>query len=126
MGGTVDLDLGKYRLGWSDAEDYVFKPKKGLTPEIIRQMSGMKGEPAWMLEFRLRAYERFLRKPVPQWGGGGLLNTIDLDDIYYYIKPMEGQAKDLGHGARGHQEDLRAPGHPPSREEILGRGHRAV
>ncbi|MCU0280281.1 MAG: Fe-S cluster assembly protein SufB [Acidimicrobiia bacterium] len=94
MGGTVDLDLGKYRLGWSDVEDYVFKPQKGLSPEIIRQISGMKGEPAWMLEFRLKAYERFLRKPTPQWGGGGLLDTIDFDDIYYYIKPMEGQAKD--------------------------------
>jgi Fe-S cluster assembly protein SufB len=93
MGSTVDIDLGKYRLGWSDAEDYVFKPQKGLSEEIIRQMSAMKGEPAWMLEFRLKAYQRFLRKPIPTLGGGGLLQTIDLDDIYYYIKPTEGQAK---------------------------------
>jgi len=93
MGGTVDIDLGKYRLGWSDAEDYVFKPQKGLDEDIIRQMSGMKGEPAWMLEFRLKAYQRFLRKPVPTWGGGDLLQSIDLDDIYYYIKPTEEQAK---------------------------------
>ncbi len=93
MGGTVDIDLGKYRLGWSDAEDYVFKPEKGLNEEIIRQMSGMKGEPAWMLEFRLKAYQRYLRKPVPTWGGGGLLQSVDLDDIYYYIKPTEEQAK---------------------------------
>src|SRR5574340_550488 len=93
MASTVDIDLGKYRLGWSDAEDYVFKPEKGLNEDIIRQMSGMKGEPDWMLEFRLKAYQRFLRKPIPTWGGGGLLQTIDLDDIYYYIKPTEGQAK---------------------------------
>jgi Fe-S cluster assembly protein SufB len=93
MSASVDIDLGKYRLGWSDAEEYVFKPTKGLNPEIIRQISSMKGEPAWMLEFRLKAYERFLRKPVPTWGGGGLLQTIDFDDIYYYIKPTEGQAK---------------------------------
>jgi Fe-S cluster assembly protein SufB len=93
MGGTVDIDLGKYRLGWSDAEDYVFKPEKGLSEDIIRQMSAMKRESAWMLEFRLKAYRRFLRKPVPTWGGGGLLETIDLDDLYYYIKPTEGQAK---------------------------------
>ena len=91
---TVDIDLGAYKLGWSDREDYVFKPEKGLSEGIIVQMSGMKGEPAWMLEFRLRAYQRWLRKPIPQWGGGGLLNEIDFDDIYYYIKPMEGQAKD--------------------------------
>ncbi|MBU1494070.1 MAG: Fe-S cluster assembly protein SufB, partial [Actinobacteria bacterium] len=75
-------------------EDYVFKPKKGLNEAIIREMSGMKKEPAWMLEFRLKSYRRFLAKPVPDWGGGGLLDTIDFDDIYYYIKPMEGQARD--------------------------------
>jgi len=71
----------------------VFKPKKGLNEEIIREMSAMKHEPEWMLAFRLKAYQRFLRKPVPTWGGGGALSTIDFDDIYYYIKPMEGQAK---------------------------------
>jgi Fe-S cluster assembly protein SufB len=54
----------------------------------------MKGEPDWMLQFRLKSYQRWLRKPIPQWGGGGLLDEIDFDDIYYYIKPTEGQAKD--------------------------------
>jgi len=91
---TVDIDLGSYQLGWSDEEDYVFKPKKGLNEEIIREMSAIKKEPEWMLEFRLKAYKRFLRKPVPTWGGDGALDEIDFDDIYYYIKPMEGQAKD--------------------------------
>ena len=42
---VTDLDLSKYKLGWSDAEDYVFKPKKGLNEDIIREMSWMKGEP---------------------------------------------------------------------------------
>ena len=91
---TVDIDLGAYQLGWADEEDYVFKPEKGLNEEIIRRMSDIKGEPEWMLEFRLKAYQRFLRKPVPTWGGGGLLQEIDFDDIYYYIKPTEEQAKD--------------------------------
>ena len=91
---TVDLDLGAYQLGWHDKENYTFKPEKGLNEEIIRQMSSMKDEPAWMLEFRLKAYKRFLRKPIPTWGGGGTLEEIDFDDIYYYIKPTDGQAKD--------------------------------
>ncbi len=91
---TVDIDLGSYQLGWSDEEDYVFKPEKGLTEDLIRTMSEMKEEPEWMLEFRLKAYKRFLEKPTPTWGGGGRLDEIDYDDIYYYIKPTEGQEKD--------------------------------
>jgi Fe-S cluster assembly protein SufB len=91
---TVDIDLGNYELGWADEEDYVFKPEKGLDEDLIRTMSSMKKEPQWMLDFRLKSYKRFLARPTPTWGGGGRLDTIDYDDIYYYIKPTEGQAKD--------------------------------
>jgi Fe-S cluster assembly protein SufB len=91
---TVDLDLGAYRLGWRDEVEYAFTPRKGLDEGVIREISALKGEPEWMLKFRLKAYDRFLKKPIPQWGGGGALNTIDFDDIYYYIKPAGEQAKD--------------------------------
>ena len=92
---TVDIDLGAYKLGWRDSEeDYVFKPEKGLSEAVIRNMSAMKGEPEWMLDFRLKAYRRFLAKPIPTWGGGGSLDEIDFDDIYYYVKPTAGQSKD--------------------------------
>jgi Fe-S cluster assembly protein SufB len=90
---TVDLDLGAYQLGWRDDIEYAFTPRKGLDEDVIREMSAMKKEPEWMLNFRLKAYQRFLRKPMPQWGGGGALNTIDFDDIYYYVKPAGEQQK---------------------------------
>ncbi|MEZ5227318.1 MAG: Fe-S cluster assembly protein SufB [Acidimicrobiales bacterium] len=83
------LDLGKYKLGWSDAEDYVFKPKKGLNEAIIREMSWMKGEPDWMLDFRLKSFRQFEKRPMPNWGGD--MSEIYFDDIYYYIKPTDGQ-----------------------------------
>jgi Fe-S cluster assembly protein SufB len=91
---TVDIDLGAYKLGWHDEVDYTFRAKKGLSEDVIRDMSRMKGEPQWMLDFRLKAYQRFLRRPIPTWGGGGLLEDIDFDDIYYYVKPEGTQAKD--------------------------------
>ena len=79
---TVDIDLGSYKLGWHDSEeDYVFKPQKGLNEEIIREMSRIKGEPEWMLDFRLKAYKRFLKKPLPTWGGDGALEEIDFDTM---------------------------------------------
>lgn len=67
---AVDVDVSDYQLGWHDTEDgYVFKPKKGLNEDIIREMSMLKKEPDWMLEFRLKSYRRFLKKPMPTWGG---------------------------------------------------------
>jgi len=88
MTTAENLDLGKYQLGWSDEEDYVFKPQKGLTEDILREMSWLKGEPEWMLDFRLKSYKRFGRRAMPIWGGD--MSGIDFDDIYYYIKPKGG------------------------------------
>ncbi|MEM9710741.1 MAG: Fe-S cluster assembly protein SufB [Actinomycetota bacterium] len=81
--------MSRYELGWSDAEEYVYKPKRGLNEDIIREMSWMKGEPDWMLDFRLRSYRLFQRKPMPNWGGD--MSEIFFDNIFYYIKPTEGQ-----------------------------------
>ena len=87
-----DLDLSRYKLGWSDAEDYVFKPKKGLSEAIVREMSEMKGEPEWMRSFRLAALKRFDRKPMAAWFANRMPD-LDFDNIYYYVKPTEGQVK---------------------------------
>ena len=85
----VTLDLSRYKLGWSDEEDYVFKPKRGLNEDIIQEMSWMKGEPDWMRKFRLKSYDQFTRRPMPDWGGD--MTGIDFDNIYYYIKPTDHQ-----------------------------------
>ena len=81
----IGVDLSRYKLGWSDEEDYAYKPKKGLDDDMIRSMSSMKDEPEWMLDFRLKSHQRFTRRPMPTWGGD--LDGIDFDNIYYYIKP---------------------------------------
>jgi Fe-S cluster assembly protein SufB len=94
------LDLGRYQLGWSDEEDYVFKPKKGLSEDIVREMSAIKKEPEWMRDFRLKALGRFERKPLfPLFRGMGSriehdLADLDFSNIYYYVKPTESQVKD--------------------------------
>jgi Fe-S cluster assembly protein SufB len=88
---TTDLDLGRYKLGWSDVEDYyVYKPKKGLNATIVEEMSWLKGEPDWMRDYRLRALRHFERRPMAPWFR---VNMPDLDfqDIYYYVRPIEQQ-----------------------------------
>lgn len=79
--------LGEYKYGFSDPEHYVFKSRKGLSREIVEEISWMKGEPDWMRQFRLKAYEHFIKRPMPVWGAD--LSGLDLDDIYYYVKPTE-------------------------------------
>jgi Fe-S cluster assembly protein SufB len=78
-----------YRHGFHDPENYVFKSDKGLTPEIVARISAMKDEPQWMREFRLKAYELFMAKPMPTWGDTKLLNEIDFADIHYFVKSTD-------------------------------------
>ena len=80
------------KYGFSDTEDYIYKAEKGLNEEGVRTISMMKGEPQWMLDYRLKAYEHFLERPMPNWGAD--LGDINFDDIYYYIKPSERQEDD--------------------------------
>jgi Fe-S cluster assembly protein SufB len=83
--------LGEYRYGFRDPETYVFKSRKGLDREVVEQISYMKEEPQWMLEFRLKALDHFLKRPMPTWGAD--LSKLNLDDIYYYVKPAEAQGR---------------------------------
>jgi Fe-S cluster assembly protein SufB len=83
--------LGEYRYGFQDPDVTVFKTKKGLDREVVRQISAMKREPEWMLQFRLKAFEHFKARPMPDWGGD--ISKLDLDDIYYYVKPSEMEGK---------------------------------
>jgi len=83
-----------YRHGFHDPEDaYAFKSAKGLTREIVSRISSMKGEPAWMTAFRLKAYELFRSKPMPDWADTALLDEIDFDDIHYFVKASEQQSQ---------------------------------
>ena len=91
---TVDnLDFSRYQLGWSDELDVVFKPKKGLNEEIVKEMSGIKNEADWMRDFRLNALKRFEKKPMLPWFADRMPD-LDFNDIYYYIKPTENQVRD--------------------------------
>jgi Fe-S cluster assembly protein SufB len=81
------------KYGFKDPEEYFHKGRRGLDHEVVEMISRMKGEPDWMREFRHKALDIYLSKPMPTWGNTALLNSIDFDDIYYYIKPIENQKK---------------------------------
>ena len=83
---NLDMDYSKYDFKDS-TEMYVHLSKKGLTKDTVREISQLKEEPEWMLDFRLRAYDVFMKKPMPKWGGD--LNKIDFQNIYYYAKASD-------------------------------------
>ncbi len=83
--------IGDYKYGFKDPDVHVFKSQKGLNENIVRQISQIKEEPEWMLKFRLKALEHFQARPVPTWGPD--LSVLDLDDIYYYVKPTDEEGK---------------------------------
>ena len=83
---NLEMDYSKY--DFKDSTDmYVHLSKKGLSREVVEGISRMKDEPQWMLDFRLRSYETFMKKPMPGWGAD--LSSIDFQNIYYYAKASE-------------------------------------
>lgn len=84
---VFDKDYSKY--GFHDKEEYVFKAQRGLSKEVVEQISKIKKEPEWMLKLRLKSLEEFYKRPMPQWGAN--LNTIDFDNIFYYLRPTDRQ-----------------------------------
>ena len=79
------------KFDFKDDIVYLTETKRGLTRETVEEISALKNEPEWMLKFRLRAYDHFLQRPMPQWGGD--LGHIDFDKIVYYRKPSEREEK---------------------------------
>src|ERR1700754_4527499 len=73
------------RYGFHDAENYLYKAPKGLTRELVEKISEFKSEPQWMREFRLKAREHFLARPMPRWGCPALAE-VDLDEIHCFVR----------------------------------------
>jgi Fe-S cluster assembly protein SufB len=94
--GTIDQrnpeleGIGRYQFGWSDSDTAGAAAKRGLNEEVVRDISAKKSEPQWMLDLRLKGLKLFDRKPMPTWGGE--LDTIDFDNIKYFVRSTEKQA----------------------------------
>ena len=85
---TTDMNMDYSKYDFKDStEMYVYLSKKGLSRGTVEEISKLKGEPQWMLDFRLRSYDIFMKKPMPNWGGD--LGRIDFNNIYYYAKASE-------------------------------------
>jgi len=82
--------LGRYDFGWSDSDVAGSTARRGLSADVVADISRLKNEPTWMLEFRLKALGLFEKKPMPRWGAD--LSGIDFDNIKYFVRSTEKQA----------------------------------
>ncbi len=82
--------LSRYKFGWADADVAGVSARRGLSEEVVRDISGKKSEPEWMLRMRLKGLKLFERKPLPTWGAD--LADIDFDNIKYFVRSTEKQA----------------------------------
>ena len=80
-----DITGSEYRHGFESDIRQEFIPK-GLNEDIIRLISGKKGEPQWLLDFRLKAYERWKTMKMPAWAHLDI-PSVDFQDIIYYAAP---------------------------------------
>ena len=87
---SIAFEYAKY--GFHDEEHYAYKSGKGLNEQVVRTLSRMKDEPAWMLTRRLKALAIYFNKPIPLVGtwANAKLAELDDQDIYYYVRPGSG------------------------------------
>jgi Fe-S cluster assembly scaffold protein SufB len=83
--------LGNYKFGWADSDVAGAAAKRGLSEDVVRDISAKKNEPEWMLAMRLKGLKLFTKKPMPTWGGD--LSGIDFDNIKYFVRSSEKQAQ---------------------------------
>jgi len=111
-------DLTKdYKYGFNDGDQFVFRSERGLSAEVVADISRRKAEPAWMLEFRLKALEHFRQRPMPSWGAD--LSGIDFDDIYYYVRPAEEQGRSWDEVPEGIKRTFDRLGIPEAERKFL-------
>jgi Fe-S cluster assembly protein SufB len=82
--------LERYKFGWADSDVAGESARRGLSEEVVRDISALKDEPEWMLDLRLKGLKLFRRKPMPRWGAD--LTGIDFDNIKYFVRSTEKQA----------------------------------
>src|SRR3978361_1221066 len=112
--------LGRYDFGWSDSDTAGATARRGLSADVVANISALKNEPEWMLESRLKGLKLFEPKPMPRWGAD--LSGIDFDNIKYFVRSTEKQAAtwdDLPADIKNTYDKL---GIPEAEKQRLGTG----
>ncbi|MFP4345364.1 MAG: Fe-S cluster assembly protein SufB [Anaerolineales bacterium] len=105
------------RYDFTTVIDYAHQTRKGIGEDIVREISAVKGEPRWMLDFRLKALDIFVRMPMPTWGVD--LGTLDFEEFYYYMRPVKTKARTWDEVPEGIKDTFERLGIPEAERKFL-------
>ncbi|MDD3224821.1 MAG: Fe-S cluster assembly protein SufB [Clostridium sp.] len=114
-----DVDRGVYDI--KNKDKFSYKSKKGLTKDIVLDISKRKNDPEWMRDFRLKSLEIYNKLDMPTWGPS--LDELDMDNIVTYVRPdtsMKGNWKDVPEDIKNTFDKLGIP--KAERESLAGVG----
>ncbi len=120
-----ELDgLDRYKFGWADSDVAGESARRGLSEEVVRDISALKDEPEWMLELRLKGLKLFRRKPMPNWGAD--LSGIDFEHIKYFVRSTEKQAASWDELPEDIKNTYDRLGIPEAEKQRADRGRRSA
>ncbi|MDE0072812.1 MAG: Fe-S cluster assembly protein SufB [Gammaproteobacteria bacterium] len=114
-----DIGLDDYKYHFITEDEPVFRSGRGLNEKVVREISAQKGEPEWMLDFRLKSLDIYNAKPMPTWGGDLSQLESVLGDIFFYVRPQERMERSWDDVPANIKETFDRLGIPEAEREIL-------
>ncbi|MDE0651308.1 MAG: Fe-S cluster assembly protein SufB, partial [Gammaproteobacteria bacterium] len=114
-----DIGLDDYKYHFITEDEPVFRSGRGLNEKVVREISAQKGEPDWMLDFRLKSLDIYNAKPMPTWGGDLSQLESVLGDIFFYVRPQERMERSWDDVPANIKETFDRLGIPEAEREIL-------
>jgi len=106
-----------YAFGFHSPETSVYKTGRGLTREVVQEMSAQKNEKQWMVDFRLKSFAEYTEKNMPSWGPS--LSELPFKDLFYYLRPLKSQAEKWEELPQGIRETYEKIGIPEMEKKFL-------
>jgi len=112
--------VGDYRYGFHDPENATIRFDKGLSEQVVRDISELKNEPDWMTDIRVKAYRQFVEMPMPKWGNIDMLNQIDFEAVTYFLRSSDGTERDWDEVPEDIKNTFDRLGIPEAEQKWLG------
>lgn len=112
--------VGDYQYGFHDPENATIRFDKGLSEQVVKDISELKNEPQWMTDVRVKAYRRFIEMPMPTWGNCDLIDQIDFEAVTYFLRSSKGTETDWEDVPEDIKNTFERLGIPEAEQKWLG------